>query len=141
MVLFRKTRDSDALHRVIQLTIINGNNETEDFPGKIFDLQAGNNLIGRDQYCEVVLNSRTISRKHANLKVNYDRKKFSVIDLGSANGVIIKPSTVLKGAKKSLKSGDEIQIGEILLKLLAIDMDESLQTMNVDNNDLLKELK
>jgi len=141
MVLFRKTRDSDILHRVIQLTILNGNNETEDFPGKIFDLQTGNNLIGRDQYCEVVLNSRTISRKHANLKVNYDRKKFSVIDLGSANGVIIKPSTVLKGAKKSLKSGDEIQIGEILLKLLAIDMDESLQTMNVDNNDLLKELK
>lgn len=68
------------------------------------------------------------------------KKKFTVIDLGSANGVLIKPSTILRSGKKSLKSGDEIQIGEILLKLLAIDQDETLKTMTVDVRDLLKEI-
>ncbi|MFP4082513.1 MAG: hypothetical protein ACLFVG_07110 [Candidatus Aminicenantes bacterium] len=62
-----------------------------------------------------------------------------MIDLGSSNGVIIKPSTILKNGKTSLKSGDELQIGEILLKLLAIDQDEALQTMTVDVKELLKQ--
>lgn len=141
MVLFRKKKKSSDSERIVQLTIINGNNDTDDIPGKIFNLQCGNNIIGRDSLCEVVLNSETVSRRHANLKVNYDKKKFTVIDLGSANGVLIKPSTVIRKGKKSLKSGDEIQIGEILLKLLAIDQDEALQTMAVDVKDLLKEIE
>lgn len=141
MVLFRKKKESSDSERIVQLTIINGNNDTDDIPGKIFNLQCGNNIIGRDSLCEVVLNSETVSRRHANLKVNYDKKKFTVIDLGSANGVLIKPSTIIRKGKKSLKSGDEIQIGEILLKLLAIDQDEALQTMTVDVKDLLKEIE
>jgi hypothetical protein len=64
-----------------------------------------------------------------------------MVDLGSFNGVIIKPSTVLKKGKKSIHSGDEIQIGEILLKLLALDQDEQLQTMGVDVQDILSQSK
>jgi len=64
-----------------------------------------------------------------------------MIDLGSFNGVIIKPSTVIKKEKKYIHSGDEIQIGEILLKLLALDRDEQLQTMGVDVQDILKQSK
>lgn len=78
---------------------------------------------------------------HANLKVRYDKKKFTVIDLGSANGIIVKPSTILKKAKMLIKSGDEIQVGEILLKLLAIDQDEAHQTEAIDVKDLLNQLK
>ena len=107
----------------------------------LFWYHSGNNLIGRDSFCEVVLNSGTVSRRHANLKVSYDRKKFTVIDLGSANGIIVKPSTVLKNAKTLIKSGDEIQVGEILLKLLAIDQDKTHQTEAIDVKDLLEQLK
>lgn len=129
------------MDRIIQLTIIQGNNDTGDLPGKVFNLQSGNNIIGRDLLCEIVLNSGTVSRRHANLKMSYDKKKFTIIDLGSSNGVIIKPSTILRNGKKSLRSGDEIQIGEILMKLLAIDQDDALQTMTVDVKDLLKKVK
>ncbi len=139
MVLFRKKKESCETERLVHLTIIHGNNETDDTPGKIFDLQCGNNVIGRDPLCEVILNSETVSRRHANIKVSYDKKKFTVIDLGSANGVIIKPSTLLRSSKKSLKSGAEIQIGEILLKLLAIDQEEGLQTLTVDMQDLIED--
>lgn len=141
MVLFRKKKESCDMDRIIQLTIIQGNNDTGDLPGKVFNLQSGNNIIGRDLLCEIVLNSGTVSRRHANLKMSYDKKKFTIIDLGSSNGVIIKPSTILRNGKKSLRSGDEIQIGEILMKLLAIDQDDALQTMTVDVKDLLKKVK
>ncbi len=141
MVLFRKKSETDDSKRIVQLTIVQGNNDTDDNPGKVFNLHPGNNLIGRDSFCEVVLNSGTVSRRHANLKVSYDKKKFTVIDLGSANGIIVKPSTVLKKAKMLIKSGDEIQIGEILLKLLAIDQDEAHQTEAIDIKDLLKQIK
>jgi pSer/pThr/pTyr-binding forkhead associated (FHA) protein len=141
MVIFRKKSETDSSRRIVQLTIVQGNNDTDDNPGKVFILHPGNNLIGRDSFCEVVLNSGTVSRRHANLKVSYDRKKFSVIDFGSANGVVIKPSTILKKEKMFVKSGDEIQVGEILLKLLAIDQDQAHQTEAIDVKDLLNQLK
>lgn len=141
MVLFRKKKESGVAERIIQLSIIQGNNDTGDVPGKIFSLHCGNNVIGRDPVCEIVLNSETVSRRHANLKVSYNKKKFTIIDLGSANGVIIKPSTIIMKGKKLVKSGDEIQIGEILLRLLALDQDEALQTVAVDLKDLMKEIR
>lgn len=141
MVIFRKKSETDDSKRIVQLTIIQGNNDTDDIPGKVFNLHPGNNLIGRDSFCEVVLNSGTVSRRHANLKVSYNKKKFTVIDLGSANGIIVNPSTVLKKAKMLIKSGDEIQVGEILLKLLAIDQDKTHQTEAIDIKDLLKQIK
>ena len=141
MVIFRKKSETDDSKRIVQLTIVQGNNDTDDNPGKVFNLHPGNNLIGRDSFCEVVLNSGTVSRRHANLKVSYDKKKFTVIDLGSANGIIVKPSTVLKKEKMLIKSGDEIQVGEILIKLLAIDQDKTHQTEAIDVKDLLKQLK
>jgi pSer/pThr/pTyr-binding forkhead associated (FHA) protein len=73
--------------------------------------------------------------------VSYDKKKFSIIDFGSANGVVIMPSTILKKGKIFIKSGDEIQVGEILLKLLAIDQDKAYQTEAIDVKDLLDQLK
>ncbi len=141
MVLFRKKKESEASGRIIQLTIVEGNNDTSDDTGKIFDLHPGNNLIGRDPICEVTLNSGTVSRRHANLKVSYDKKKFSIADLGSSNGVIIKSSIVLKNEKKSIDSGNEIQVGEILLKFLAIEQGDSFQTMAVDVKELLKQVE
>ncbi len=139
MVLFRKKAEGGEKERTIQLMIVHGNKETEDTTGKLFDLQAGNNILGRDPLCEIRFNSGTVSRKHANLKVSYDKKKFTVIDLGSSNGVIIKPNVHLKKDKKPIESGDELQIGEIVLKLMVTDFDEGIQTMAVDIKELLKQ--
>jgi len=139
MVLFRKQKESCISERIIQLTIIHGNNDSGDLPGKVFPLQCGNNYIGRDSNCEVILQSGTVSRKHGNLHVSYDKKKFTIQDMGSANGIIIPPSSVLRNGKKGLKSADQFQIGEILFKLLAIDQDDDLKTMTVDIQELLKQ--
>jgi pSer/pThr/pTyr-binding forkhead associated (FHA) protein len=141
MVLFRKTKGSSEAERIVQLTIIDGNKETKDNPGKTFTLQCGNNFIGRDPLCEVILNSGTVSRKHANLKVNFDKTKYIIMDLGSSNGVLVKPSSVLRKGKKAIESGDEFQVGEILMKLYILDDEESLQTMTVDIQEIVKQAK
>jgi pSer/pThr/pTyr-binding forkhead associated (FHA) protein len=141
MVLFRKKAESSDSDRIIQLMVVHGNADTGDITGKIFDLQCGNNIMGRDPLCEIRFNSGTVSRKHANLKVSYDKQSFTIIDLGSSNGIVIKPKTHLKKGKKAINSGDEFQIGEIVLKLVIIDQDDALQTMTVDINDLLKTQK
>lgn len=141
MVLFRKKAEASDSDRMIQLMIVQGNEDTGDTTGKIFDLQCGNNVMGRDPLCEIRFNSGTVSRKHANLKVSYDKKNFTIIDLGSANGIVIKPKTHLKNGKKAICSGDEFQIGEILLKLVTMDQNDGLQTMAVNIEDLLKTQK
>jgi len=141
MVLFRKKAETSDSDRIIQLMIVHGNTDSKDLTGKIFDLQCGNNIIGRDPLCEIRFNSGTVSRKHANLKVSYDKQNFTIIDLGSSNGVVIKPKFHLKKGKKAINSGDEIQIGEIVLKLVTIDQEDSLQTLTVDVNELLKTQK
>jgi pSer/pThr/pTyr-binding forkhead associated (FHA) protein len=110
-------------NRIIKLIIIEGNAESGDVPGKSFRLKAGDNTIGRDMMCEVVLKSPTISRRHANLRVSFDQKNFAVEDLGSTNGVSLG-SLVLKKEKKEIDAGAEIQIGDIKLKLSVMDEDD-----------------
>jgi pSer/pThr/pTyr-binding forkhead associated (FHA) protein len=139
MVIFRRRKESAASDRVIQLAIIQGDSAANDQTGKTFDLHSGDNIIGRDLLCEVVLHSGTVSRKHANLRVSYDKNKFTLYDLGSANGVFIPPSTVLRNKNKTIESGDEFQVGEIRLKLVVRMGVENLQTMNVDFLRLMQE--
>lgn len=139
MVIFRRRKGSMASDRVIQLAITKGNSTTNDEAGKTFDLHGGDNIIGRDLLCEVVLHSGTVSRKHANLRVSHDKSKFMLYDLGSANGVFIPPSTVLRNKNRAIASGDEFQVGEILLKLVVSMSGENFQTMNVDFFKLMQE--
>jgi len=139
MVIFRRRKESVASDRVIQLAITLGNSDTNDETGKTFDLHPGDNIIGRDLLCEVVLHSGTVSRKHANLRISYDKSKFTLHDLGSANGVLIPPATVLRSKNKTIESGTEFQVGEITLKLVVRIGVESLQTMNVDFLKLMEE--
>jgi pSer/pThr/pTyr-binding forkhead associated (FHA) protein len=139
MVIFRRRKESAASDRVIQLAIIQGDSAANDQTGKTFDLHSGDNIIGRDLLCEVVLHSGTVSRKHANLRVSYDKNKFTLYDLGSANGVFIPPSTVLRNKNKAIESGDEFQVGEIRLKLVVSMSGENFQTMNMDFLRLMQE--
>jgi pSer/pThr/pTyr-binding forkhead associated (FHA) protein len=139
MVIFRRRKESAASDRVVQLAITQGDSAANDQTGKTFDLHGGDNIIGRDLLCEVVIHSGTVSRKHANLRVSYDKTKFMLHDLGSANGVFIPPSTVLRNKNKTIEPGDEFQVGEIRLKLVVSMSGENFQTMNVDFLRLMQE--
>jgi pSer/pThr/pTyr-binding forkhead associated (FHA) protein len=70
-------------------------------------------VIGRGRGADAVLAEATISRAHA--AIGFDPAAgFFVQDLGSTNG------TLLNGEKQkhsALKSGDQIQIGKLLLRV------------------------
>ncbi len=84
-----------------ELTIVRGPSAGERF---ILDIPEV--TIGRDPKCEVFLNDRTVSRRHAHLSLQDGRARIE--DLGSLNGTWVDGAIV---SQSDLHSGSTIQIG------------------------------
>jgi pSer/pThr/pTyr-binding forkhead associated (FHA) protein len=84
-----------------ELTIVRGPSAGERF---ILDIPEV--TIGRDPNCEVFLNDRTVSRRHAHLSIQNGRAVIE--DLGSLNGTWLDGAIVTSG---ELFNGSTIQIG------------------------------
>ena len=76
--------------------------------GSTFALTLGDLTIGRDGDSEIVLAENTVSRQHARVQRD-DQGKWTVMDLGSANGVYVNGMRVQRAI---LNLGDEIKIGD-----------------------------
>ncbi|HEX9576461.1 MAG TPA: FHA domain-containing protein [Myxococcales bacterium] len=66
-------------------------------------------LVGRDDACDVVLQSKDVSRRHARFFVR--EGALMVEDLGSANGVIVRGARIEKAAE--VAPGAAIEIGDV----------------------------
>lgn len=84
-----------------ELTIVRGPSAGERF---ILDIPEV--TIGRDPKCEVFLNDRTVSRRHAHLSLQNGRALIE--DLGSLNGTWVDGAIVSQG---ELHNGSTLQIG------------------------------
>ncbi len=67
-------------------------------------------LVGRDQFCDIVLRNHTVSRQHARIVRAPDG--YYIEDLGSLNGTYINGHR-LEGRTK-LKDGDKVHIYEVV---------------------------
>jgi len=76
--------------------------------GTTFALTAGDLTIGRDGENEIVLAENTVSRQHARV-LRDEQGQFTLIDLGSANGVYVNGMRVQRAI---LSLGDEVKIGD-----------------------------
>lgn len=83
--------------------------------GRDIDLPAGEVLLGRGSECDLPLIDTLASRRHAVLKVG---SEVTVTDLGSRNGTLVNNEPVL--SPRVLREGDQIQIGEQTLLIVAI---------------------
>lgn len=93
--------------------------------GKTFELQEGNNLIGRwdpedKSFPEIDLEAEDeeskISRRHC--VVIQDRGSVVVEDVGSLNGTFVNGgSKLVPGQQVPIKPGDQVLVGKILLQL------------------------
>jgi pSer/pThr/pTyr-binding forkhead associated (FHA) protein len=74
-------------------------------------------VIGRDQTCDLLLDASTVSAEHTRL--SYHHQNWWVEDLGSRNGTFLNLERVATPA--ILVSGDELQLGQVLIKIIIND--------------------
>jgi two-component system cell cycle response regulator len=82
--------------------------------GKRFSLANGGVRIGRGAENDVVLLSDSVSRSHARIEVRSD--SYYVVDLRSTNGTYVDDELV---QERQLRRGDQIKIGDTILKFLS----------------------
>jgi S-DNA-T family DNA segregation ATPase FtsK/SpoIIIE len=82
--------------------------------GKEFRLPRGASVIGRETSCEVRLTDPLVSRQHARINIS---DAAEVVDLGSANGVMIRDGVTARGI---VGAEDWIRVGdtELVIRLL-----------------------
>ncbi len=83
--------------------------------GRKFDIVGDQVTIGRDGTNHVVMEVDSVSRRHAMLTMEEDRRM--LCDLGSTNGTYV--SDVLLDGAVHIRSGDLIRVGDVIFKYLA----------------------
>lgn len=81
--------------------------------GEDFRVRDGQNTIGSDASCDIVLTDTTISGKHASLR--YKEGKFILSDLDSTNGSYLNNDND-SIAREELKDNDVVRFGDVKLK-------------------------
>jgi pSer/pThr/pTyr-binding forkhead associated (FHA) protein len=99
--------------------------ETRQFP-----LPEGEHVIGRDLDVAVTLDSTTVSRRHARLRVTPDAA--TIEDLGSKNGTFLNDARVVK--ETGVTNGDRIRVGSMLTTFRRIGSGFSTQTEHVNTD-------
>ncbi len=81
--------------------------------GRKYKLEAGIVNVGRDASNQIVVNSDSVSRKHARLTLESGRRMIS--DLKSTNGTYVNNMPTMS---QHLKNGDQVKIGDSIFKYL-----------------------
>lgn len=74
--------------------------------GKHWTLDRPEMFIGRHEDCDIVLDDRTVSRRHA--RIMRDQKGYILSDLDSKNGTFVNGEPAAEGCR--LQDGDDIQV-------------------------------
>ncbi|MGP0066539.1 MAG: FHA domain-containing protein, partial [Isosphaeraceae bacterium] len=81
------------------------------FTGRLYTLDRDVTIIGRNPECDVVLQPKSVSRKHA--AILRHRGGFLIQDMGSTRGTYVNGQKIAQPVM--LQEGQTIQIGELLL--------------------------
>jgi FHA domain len=111
------TVSTNPLAPTAWLIVVRGIHPKVEYP-----LRPGTNLIGRawpdvdiDLIDQELPDLALASRRHAVVRVEGD--KISIEDLASLNGTLVNRAKATPGEQITLKSGDVLQIGTVLLQL------------------------
>lgn len=85
-------------------------------PGRTFELDSDALLIGRSEECDIVLNHRSVSSRHA--RVVREGEDYRIIDLDSSNGVKVDGE---RYRSMPLEPGDIIGLGHVELRFVGPD--------------------
>ena len=99
------------------------NNKT----GGHFQIPEGVTVIGRDEECDLVFHSDSVSRKHA--KIISKPGGVMIYDTGSTNGVFVNGQLV---TSKKLHSGDNVRLGDVEMVFADPKLDEESEQPAVE---------
>ena len=98
-----------AARRIPEITLVNHiGDETISHEFVVPEL-----VVGRDKSCDLMLDEKTVSAEHARL--SYHHGNWWVEDLHSRNGTFL--NLELLAAQVVLTSGDELQVGQVKLRI------------------------
>lgn len=86
---------------------------TLDDMGVDYKLYEGRNIIGRDNDCNITVNDKMVSGKHA--VILFRAEKYSISDQQSSHGTFVNEEDI-ELAPHYIKDGDIIRIGETIFK-------------------------
>ena len=95
--------------------------------GMVIPLTRPETSFGRTDDNDVQLDHRSVSRNHA--KVTFDGMRYSVVDLKSANGVLVNGNEF---KRTDLRRGDIIELGHVKLRFVEPGEDFSLSPEEVE---------
>ncbi|HEX6739421.1 MAG TPA: FHA domain-containing protein, partial [Vicinamibacteria bacterium] len=87
-------------------------------------LGEGEHILGRSPDLDVYLNSPSVSRRHARLRIS--AKEVTLEDLGSKNGTYLHGERLESPAR--LQDGDELRLGSIRIKFRVVGAEGSTDT-------------
>lgn len=79
--------------------------------GRRFPVGLSSVMVGRDPACSILIEDAEVSRRHFQMRYDAVREAHVIIDVGSANGVLVNGVRIRRGSPHPLHSGDEILIG------------------------------
>jgi diguanylate cyclase (GGDEF)-like protein len=86
--------------------------------GQQFVLECNNLVIGRQPECDICIADDSISRAHAEISKDHE-KECTVTDLDSTNGTYLNDRRIQPKELVTLKDGDLLKVGNIILKFIA----------------------
>ncbi len=92
--------------------------------GRVFHLQRGENVIGRDDGVGIQIEDGATSWRHARVDWDPDSESLQVSDLGSSNGTVVNGARITAPCR--LARGDKIEIG--LQTILRISFSDEPET-------------
>jgi DNA-binding winged helix-turn-helix (wHTH) protein len=87
-------------------------------------LSAGENILGRDEDADAMLDDPQVSRHHARVVIDPDR--VTIEDLESKNGTFVRDVRIDHPVE--LKDGDEVRLGNVLLVVKIMRRDDDTAT-------------
>ena len=92
--------------------------------------------IGREPNCDVIVNDRQVSRKHA--RIVFNSNKLSLYDMDSKNGTMLNGEYVVDTV--NLKDGDEIIIG-LVQEFIVVSSDATLPLGQTPSQETVAAMK
>jgi serine phosphatase RsbU (regulator of sigma subunit) len=84
-----------------------------------WELKDGSYLIGRKPDCDIHIPHKTVSRRHAKIRVNISKNSYSLTDLGSHNGTLVNGERI--SGSTDVQEGDAIMFGQTEFRITAAD--------------------